>query len=160
MRYYSVECEAPGGLGPNAIVTYDPSYTYIQDVQFLDLEFEVWLGGELVQHIDCYCVSVALWDYLSKNAIRGVAVREMSVTEREQVNDLHPGRVIPQFKEVVLPRTLRGHHSDRWLLDSDSIPDADMFTGLGLPLFVSERVKQLLISYGVIGLEFEEASVS
>ena len=35
-----------------------------------------------------------------------------------------------------------------------------MFTGLGLPLFVSERAKELIVAYGVSGLEFGEAAVS
>jgi len=161
MRFFGVECEAPGGgFGPMARIKYDPANTYIQEVEYLDLQFDVWLGGELVQDVGCFCVSVSLWDYLSRNKIKGVSVRDMSVTPGEQVNDLHPERVIPQFKELVLPRTLRGQRLDRWQLDGKSIPNADMFTGSGLPLFVSERAKELLVAYGVSGLEFEEASVS
>src|SRR5258708_5430381 len=130
MRYFSIECEAPGGgFGPKARIKFDPVNTYVQEVQYLDLIFDVWLGGELVQDVSCYCVSVSLWDYLSKNGIRGVSVRDMSVTAGEQVNDSHPGRVIPQFKELVLPRTLRGQRVDGWVLDGKSIPSADMFTG-------------------------------
>ena len=160
MRYYSVECEAPGGgFGPKARIQHDPANTYVQEVQYLDLIFDVWLGGELVQDVSCYCVSVSLWDYLSKNGIRGVSVREMLVTAGEQVNDSYPGRVIPQFRELVLSKTLKGKRADGWVLDGKSIPAADMFSGLGLPLFVSERAKDLLIAYRVRGLEFEEASV-
>jgi hypothetical protein len=160
MRYYSVECEAPGGgFGPRARIKYDSANTYIKEVQYLDLIFDVWLGGELVQDVGCYCVSVSLCDYLSKNGIKGVSVRDMTVTPGEQVNDSHPGRVIPQFKELVLQRTLQGQQTSGWVLDSKSIPDADMFTGLGLPLFVSERAKELLVAYGVSGLDFEDATV-
>src|SRR6266511_4200473 len=108
MQYYSVECEAPGSLGPTAQYEYDARNTYIKEILYLDLEFEVWLGSELVQHVGHYCVSIPLWDYLRKNNTRGVSVRDMTVTPGEHVNDLHPGRVIPEFKELVLPRTLRG----------------------------------------------------
>jgi hypothetical protein len=34
-----------------------------------------------------------------------------------------------------------------------------MFTGPGLPLFVGERAKELLLAYGVSGLDFREAVV-
>jgi len=160
MQYYSVKCEAPGGLGPNAIYKYDSKRSYIQEIEYLDLEFEVWLGGELVEHVDCYCVSARLWKYLSEHGIRGVSVRDMAVTAGPHVNDAYPNRVIPLFKELMLPRTLEGQRAAHWVLNSKSIPDADMFTGLGLPLFITERVRNLLVAYGSSGAEFDRVSVS
>ena len=161
MSYYSVECEAPGGgFGPKARIIYDSTNSYVQEVQYLDLIFDVWLGGELVQDVSCYCVSEPLWDYLSKTGIKGISVREMTVTLGEYVKHSHPGRVIPAFKELVIPRTLHCQRTDRWTLDVKSVPNADLFTGLGLPLFANERAKQLLVAYGVSGLVFEEASAT
>ena len=83
----------------------------------------------------------------------------MTVTPGENVNDLYPNRVIPQFKELVLPRGLRGAKDDAWRIEKDSIPNADLFTGTGLPLFMSEHGRKLLLRYGVSGLETEEAIV-
>lgn len=161
MKYFSVECEAPGGgYGPDAVLLYDKQNRYIQKVEYLDLEFEVWLGGELVQHIACFCVSEALWGYLKGNGVTGVSVREMKVTPGDIFFELNPHRVIPCFKELVLPRTLIGEKSHGWKIKKDSIPDADMFTGTGLPLFVTAHMKEMLSRYGVTGLEFEEAFVT
>ncbi len=82
--YYVVTCEAPaGGFGPSAVVRRDPDNPSIRQVDYLDLMFEVWLGGELIQHIGHYCITAALWDHLSKNRVSGVSVRKMSVTPGE-----------------------------------------------------------------------------
>src|SRR6266849_3176420 len=101
MDLFSVECESPGGFGPRAVLKYDPSNTYVEDVEYLDLEFEVWLGGELVQHIDRFCVSRPLWDFLA-HKVKGVSIRPMTATAGEHVNEFHPTRIIPEFCELVI----------------------------------------------------------
>jgi hypothetical protein len=161
MSYYSVECEAPGGgYGPAALLTYDDNVQYIKRVDYLDLIFDVWLGGELVQDVQCYCVTVPLWHYLTSNGITGVSVRHMTVTRGDYMNEFHANRVIPDFKELVLPRCLLGQKREHWHIKKTSIPDADMFTGIGLPLFVSELARGVLVRYGVSGLVFQQAIVS
>lgn len=160
MEYYSIECEAPGGgYGPAAAIDYDSQRISIKQIRYLDLIFDVWLGGELVQDVGCFCVTVALWDFLKQHDIQGVSVRPMDVTLGEHVNDMHPGRVIPQFLELVIPRTARGRQADGWILDAMSIPKAEMFTGVGIPLIVTRRVKDLICSYPVSGIEYQTAKV-
>jgi hypothetical protein len=160
MMYFSVECEAPGGgYGPNAVLVYDKNGKYIERVDYLDLMLDIWLGGELIQHVQCFCTTTRLWDFLRHSNLVGVAVRDMTVTLGEHLNDTHPNRVIPQFKELVLQRGLQGQRNNGWRIQKESVPNAEMFTGIGLPLFVAERVRALLVRYGVTGLEFEQARV-
>ena len=139
---------------------YDATGKYIQSVDFLDLIFDIWLGSEMVQHVQCYCVTTRLWNYLMDNGIQGVSVRPMTVTPGDELNELHPGRTIPEFKELLLPRGLQGQQQDGWKLKKSCVPTADMFTGPGLPLFVSENAKELLVQAGVSGVEFALATVS
>lgn len=161
MKYYSVECEAPGGgFGPNALLKYNANRTYVETVEYLDLIFDVWLGGELIQDGSCFCVTESLWTYLNDEGVRGVAVRDMDVRAGEHVNDFYPGRVIPVFKQLILPMTVQAQQANGWILEQSSIPEADMFSGPGAPLIVSGRIKDCLTSYGVLNLEFAEASVS
>ena len=172
-KYYSVVCEAPGSLGPSAVYRYDPTNSFIEEVDYLDLEFEVWLGGELVTNIGSYCVSAALWAFLCEQGISGVSVREMTVTPRLAISE----RAIPKFKELVLVRTARGSNihypippdgpypdADRFasgcILEAASIPGADMFAGGHLPLIITERCHQVLCSYPRTGASFYEIGVA
>ena len=140
MPLYSVDCEAPGGgYGETAVLVYDEGGRFIQNVEYLDLIFDVWRGGELVQDVECYCVTTSLWNYLDANGIKGVSVRGMTTTPGDYMIEMEPDRIIPQFEELVLPRGLRGRWADGWTIEKSTIPIADMFTGPGLPLFVTER---------------------
>lgn len=156
MAYYAVECEAPsGGYGPNAILVYDRLTQYIDRVDYLDIIFDVWLGGELIQDVSCFCVTQSLWNYLVAKGIGGVDAREMSVTYGEHLNDWQPDRVIPSFKELVLQRSVKGN-PQQFEIEFASIPVADMCTGTGFPLIVNDKAKSLLDAYGVTGLEYQQ----
>jgi hypothetical protein len=158
---FGVECEAPaGGYGPGAVLAYDSQGRYVERVDYLDIIFDAWLGGELIQHVGSFCVTQSLWDYFVANQVRGVFVRDMAVTRGDQVNQLYPGRVIPVFKQLVLPVSAKGKARGGLTIELESLPEAEMFTGLGLPLIVNNRVKELLTAYGVTGLEYEKARVS
>ena len=157
LPYYSVECEAPGGFGPRAKLTYDLANSVDLEVEFLDLEFEVWRGGELVQNVNCFCVTAALADWLKRNAVIGISFRDVVVTQGENLNRFHPRRSIPEFAELVLPRCAQGWRANRWSIEKASIPQAEMFTGSGLPLLVTGRVVKVLSEYGVSGLQIEQA---
>lgn len=145
------------GYGPRALLLYDDAMQYVKEVAYLDLEFCSWRGGELIEDISGICVTADLWSYLSSKFIIGVSVREMSVTIGDTFRERCPGIVVPLFKELVLPRTLCATKKEKWCFDTGAIPNAEMFTGVGLPLFVTQRIKDLLCSYGVKGLRFEEA---
>src|SRR5262245_498838 len=155
MRYFSVECEAPGSFGPRAILRYDADNTVVTDVEYFDLEFEVWLGGELVEQIGFFGVSDQLWEHLVGHGTRGVSVRPMSVTVGKNVH-----RMVPPFKELVLVRTARAEEiDDEWMLEAASVPDCDMFTGYATPLFVSEKGKQALAQYPRAGVRFTKVRI-
>ena len=159
MEYFSVECEAPGPFGPEAILRYDDAGRYIQDVDYLDIEFQVWLGGDLVSKTAWYGISQPLWEHIS-DRVKGVSIRKMTVTPGEQVNDRHPGRKIPQFLELVVSRSVEGREDrDGCVIVRTTIPDADVFTGLGLPLIVSGHAKELLRSYGIPESDFKKVRV-
>lgn len=164
MHYYSLRCEAPGGYGPTAVLRYNednPDNIYIEEVEYLDLEFRVWLGSEVVQHVESVCVSKALWKYLVGNGIRGVGVRDMTVTPRPAFPRLDGGKIIPPFVELVLERSAEGEEIEgSWRINESTIPDADMFSGLGLPLCISERAKDMFVAYGVTGVEYREIVLS
>jgi hypothetical protein len=159
--YYVVECEAPAaGYGPSAVLRYDSSGTYIHTVEYLDLEFLVWGGGELIQDKGCFCVTDALWRYLSTKGLKGVSIRPMTVTVGDQFRELYPGRTVPTFQELVIAKATNGKCDTNWILETDTVPQADMFSGVGLPLVVTERVKDALCAYGVSGLRFEAVRLS
>ena len=84
-----------------------------------------------------------MWEFLRSSAISGVSVRDMTVTVGDDFHELCPGCVVPVFKELVLPRTVTGVKDNGWVLDLRTIPEADMFTGVGMPLFVTSRIKAL-----------------
>ena len=161
MRYYSVEAEAPGaGYGPTARLRYGPEMRYIEEVGYLDLEFLVWSGGDLIQDVGQFCVTSELWGFLRSNSVKGVYTREMTVTIGNDFHELCPGVSVPRFEELVLPRQASATKQDKWILDAKTIPDAEMFTGIGLPLFVNHRIKDLFEKYGVKGLRFDDAIVA
>ena len=171
MKYYSIGGEAPGGLGPTAVYHRDSHGLIVVD--YLDLEFEVWLGGEFVEDSDCYAVTEELWNALKSLDLKGVSTRAMTVTPGPDVNRNFPGRVFPRFLELVVPRSATGKYNhglestmilseDVYLeqqeesttqvilgkIHRDSIPDADMFSGPGLPLIATSRVRDFLKNYG------------
>lgn len=157
-RYFRVNCEAPGGFGPKSVLEYDEGGHSIARVDHLDLEFEVWLGDEIVTCVGHYCVSEKLWEYLVANGIKGVSVREMTVSQSEDFDELCPGVVIPPFKELVVPQTLRGNYAPLEI-EAASIPNAETFRGPKLPLIVTERIRNLLVAFGLKAVIFEEARV-
>ena len=72
----------------------------------------------------------------------------------------HPDVLIPEFKELVLPRSLRAEKdNNEWLIELSTIPEADFFAGRYTPLFVNSRGRSLVEEYGVTHVTFHPAKV-
>ena len=174
MEYYAVNGEAPGGLGPTAVSHRDSQGLIVVD--YLDLEFDVWLGGQFVVSEGCYAVTETLWNAMKSINLKGVSTRPMTVTPGDQLHLMYQG-AIPCFLELVVPRSAIGEFEyktrRRLIMQEDvdaeeqaegedqiilgkierqSIPEADMFSGRGLPLIVTSRVRDFLKNYGGVRL--------
>ena len=97
-RYYQLEPEVPGGLGPQVLMELRPDAYPL--VQRPDLEFSYgYLGDDLLTTHPVYFVTTALAETLSASALTGFALStDLEVSVDPQLLELDPDWVPPSIE--------------------------------------------------------------
>jgi hypothetical protein len=136
MRYYFIEPEVAGGLGPNTIAdksVHPPLVTY------LNYQFDGWLGDAILESYPVFIIVEDAKSALLRNSITGVRLDEVEVTTSEQFKDIYPDKKLPRFA---------------WLQIIGRAGEDDFGIAADNRLVISERaldvLKQFNISHAVI----------
>ncbi|WP_406193199.1 hypothetical protein OH807_02325 [Kitasatospora sp. NBC_01560] len=99
MRYYVVRPEVPGQLGERTVL--DRTADRLR-VEHLHYAFDGWLGDELITAHPAFAATRTLADRFAEAGLTGVRPRAMEVSRSEEFEELHPGRALPEFVELVV----------------------------------------------------------
>lgn len=107
LRLYELKPEVAGGYGENTIVSNIDSVRSKQErpiIAYLHYEFLGWLGDEILETTPCFIVTESLAYSIQRSDLKGYTFAdiETSVTEEfEELEELHPRRILPNFKRIV-----------------------------------------------------------
>ncbi len=92
--YYLISPEVGGGLGSKTVC--DRS-VHPPIVTFLEYEFDVWLGDDLIEGFPCFIVTDRLRGAIEKNHLTGCTFAEVLVTTSDTFRELDPDLELPTF---------------------------------------------------------------
>jgi len=93
MHYY-IEPEVSGGIGRNSII--DASF-HPPIVKKLNLEFDGWLGDDLIESFPCFIVSEILKNKIDQKKLTGFRFDDVEITKSETFNEFHANKILPEF---------------------------------------------------------------
>ncbi|HHF3152705.1 TPA: hypothetical protein ACVOZG_004675 [Vibrio diabolicus] len=129
MSQYLIEPEVPGSLGENTLANFDLHPPIIEK---LHLQFDGWLGDDLLTSFPCFLVTERLATALSSSQLSGYNLEVAEISTSDVFEELYPECTLPRFS---------------WLQVSGTIGKDDFsVTNDGL-LLVSERAMVLLQRY-------------
>jgi hypothetical protein len=94
MNYHILDPEVVGEFGDN--VDIDTS-VHPPLVRHLHLEFDVWLGDDLVQTFPCYLVTERLRGRLAALDATGASYAPVEMSESDSYMERHPGKKPPEL---------------------------------------------------------------
>jgi hypothetical protein len=94
MRYFYIEPEVGGGLGPHSEVD---NGTHPPIVSKLNYEFDVWLGDILLEGFPCWIVTIAAMNQIKKERLTGAVFSEVEITKSKEFHELLPNMHLPDF---------------------------------------------------------------
>ncbi|MBI1852833.1 MAG: hypothetical protein HYR85_21030 [Planctomycetes bacterium] len=134
MRYFRVEPEVAGGLGPR---TELDTSTFPPIVSKLNYQFDGWLGDVLITSFPSFVVTEAAQQALETIGASGASFDSIEITtsdEFEDFEELRPRRVLPSF---------------RWMKIHGTPGTDDIGLTEKCTLVVSDRVLRALIPLGI-----------
>ena len=126
MTFYAVEPEVPGQFGEDAVVDYS---TRPVGVSQYHLEFDGWLGDDLVEAIGTFLVTEPVASAISQSDLTGVEFAEAKVTPGTTLQELQPDLELPTF---------------RWMKVTGEVFRDDFGISEDIRLVVSDRAWELL----------------
>jgi hypothetical protein len=94
MKYYYIEPEVAGGIGPLSVVHESPGKLEIEKLHYV---FDGWPGDELLESTPCYIVSLNLSNLIKSKQLSGIIFDEVEISCSESYRELNPNRKIPSF---------------------------------------------------------------
>ena len=94
MKYYTLEPEVAGGLGPNTVLDHTRHPPLVFKLHY---EFDVWLGDELLESFPCYIVTMRLATVFMEGHFTGAEIAPIEVTTSDCFHEFCPGVTLPTF---------------------------------------------------------------
>jgi hypothetical protein len=129
VKYFNIEAEVAGGLGPHSIAREVPGQLLVEKLHYV---FEGWQGDELLESAPCYIVTQQLADRLRAGGMRGVSFDQVEISRSEIFDELHPNETLPPFV---------------WMKITGTKGKDDFFFAAYARLVVSQRVWQIITPY-------------
>ncbi|EGQ9760702.1 hypothetical protein FWP30_25060 [Vibrio parahaemolyticus] len=126
MSQYLIEPEVPGGFGKNTLGRFD---VHPPIVKKLHLEFDGWLGDDLLETFPCFLVSEHLATALVASKLSGYNLEAVELSTSDMFQELQSERCLPRFSWLQITG-----HSDK---DDFSVSEKGI-------LLVSRKAMQLL----------------
>lgn len=95
MKFYKLDPEVAGGLGPNTEFIRTPGKPVV--VQKLHYQFDGWLGDELLESSPCFIVTQRLAEELQRQRLSGYELKAVEISTSDQFRELYPDRELPAF---------------------------------------------------------------
>lgn len=131
MKFYRLEPEVAGGLGPDTVMDRSIAPPRVERLHY---EFDGWSGDQLLESFPCFIVTESLAKEIGHMSPTGVELANVKITKSSQFEELYPGKSLPEF---------------RWLKIFGT-PGRDDFGISGdYRLVVSERILNLLKRFGL-----------
>ncbi|MGR5062042.1 hypothetical protein [Photobacterium sp. DNB22_13_2] len=135
MSQYLIEPEIPGGFGENTLGHFD---VHPPKVEKLHLEFDGWLGDDLLESFPCFLVSESLATALVASQLSGYNLAAMELSSSDIFQELQPECCLPSFS---------------WLqITGDNGKDDFSVSEKGM-LLVSRKAMQLLQKFQLTNAE-------
>ena len=126
MRYYYLEPEVAGGLGPETVMDKGTERPTIRVLHYV---FEGWLGDEILESSPCFIVTRRLAHSIQARGLTGVTFDGVRIGRSATFGELYPGRELPTFV---------------WLKVCGERRTDDFFIAEDGRLVVSERARDVL----------------
>jgi hypothetical protein len=94
MKYYSIEAEVAGGLGPRTKLDRSAHPPIVTRLHY---EFSGWLGDEIVDSFPAYVVTKSLATRIMEASLSGLAFADVEVTTSPEFCEMYPNRQLPEF---------------------------------------------------------------
>src|SRR5690554_7324171 len=92
--FYFVEPEVSGGFGENATID---SSIHPPKITKLHIEFDGWLGDDLIETFPCYIISEGLGNKIKEENLTGFIFDEVEISKSDQFKEMYPNRELPKF---------------------------------------------------------------
>jgi hypothetical protein len=99
MNVFELEPEVPGSPGPDTVWDTTVVPPRLSNVS---LEFDGWLGDDLVETYPIYAVTDRLRAALEGADVTGVAFEEMSVSKSDQFQEFFPERALGRWSRMFI----------------------------------------------------------
>lgn len=93
MKYYLLEPEVPGELGPNTVMDTKPHPPIIEQ---LEIVINGWLGDDLFECFPVFYVTDIIVDILNDDNFSGYRIKNMKCIVTENYKAFHPSRKFPK----------------------------------------------------------------
>lgn len=94
MKYFYVEPEVAGGLGPNTVMD---RRAHPPIVKRLHYQFDGWLGDALVESFPVFVLTEEGAERLREAGVTGIRFAAAEITVSRQFAEMYPGRQLPNF---------------------------------------------------------------
>jgi hypothetical protein len=139
MKFYQIHPEVPGGIGKNT--EYDKS-TLPWKLLNLHVQFDGWLGGDIMKVSNCYLVTEKLKVELETTKLTGIAFfKDIEVDYSLTFQNLHPDLVLPKIYWLIIDG----------IMAKDDFGMIDYFR-----LSVSENALSVIKKYKISDMEISE----
>ncbi|CCN72624.1 hypothetical protein [Vibrio nigripulchritudo] len=125
MLYY-IEPEVCGGFGVGTIID---SSTHPPKITQLHIEFDGWLGDDLLEVFPCYIVSEGLAEEIKNKSLSGFILDHVEVSKSDKFIESSPNTLLPNFF---------------WLKPLGKCKENDFWISSDHRLVVSEKVMEIL----------------
>jgi hypothetical protein len=104
-RLFALDPEVAGDWGDATVVANQEQISQgtatVPDVTFLEYEFEVWLGDEVLSAYPCFIVTASLATDMKRAEISGAYFTDVLITEGEEFKYVCPGKTLPPFERLI-----------------------------------------------------------
>ncbi|WP_058303912.1 hypothetical protein [Gorillibacterium timonense] len=101
MNLFLLEPEVSGGHGEFTIYRTDYGVKQVDKVQFLDYEFDGWLGDHLITSTPCFIITKELDEIFKQLNIGDYSVEECLVSESSIFEELYEDKLLPEFLRML-----------------------------------------------------------
>lgn len=138
MRYFILEPEVAGGMGPNTVMSREQHPPVVSHLHY---EFDGWLGDDLLETFPCFIATERLANAIRDARLTGIEFRSVEITTSGEFQDFYPDRTLPSFL---------------WLNVVGKAAEDDFGTTKDASLVVSQRTLDVLRAMGFDNCEVSD----
>lgn len=99
MKYFIIEPEVPGNIGPRTIMERSSQPPSVESLHFV---FEGWLGDQLVESFPCWLISKPLVQLFKDSQITGWTIEDADIEFSRQFYEVGNREALPEFKWLLV----------------------------------------------------------